>query len=681
MSLPPDPSEPDPSGPDPSERAAADASPGPEPETAAAATEEAPAAPEPEAAAAAAEETPSAPEPEASPEEPEAPLEEASLSEAPSAAAGATSEEDEPAWLGVLEGWINPLLQKDLLVYSRAIKQKQSGLGGLIAYGLLFGFPLIAFAWALTFATGPHRFAGRHVYFALCALLAFVHLGVAVPASVAFALERDRNTLEGLIVSPLGAWRLVVGKLATAVTVGVLAKVALFPLLAAAFVLGGGDLGFLPRYFLVLLAVDISLASLALYLGHRQREAPVRMGWLKNQASQSQLALQTTVGISVLGILPPFYAIMFLVPLSLKHGQRVAEVLDLIAPLGALHPLATLAAWGDVDLFGASVPLWLVAVVFHLVVALPLVAATAEAQRPEGASPGRLPRLAALPALGLIAVLLASVLVQSPQVVRSAGALVLAGLVAIGTATTTGFREEGGRPTSAGELLRGFLPWEALASRPACGPGFTLWLGLVLVLPLVLWAGGASRAALGTALALILAAVSLATFGARLHARVREREEEAFLAALRGEESPPPEDEEDPEDAERRRKSWPTRVLTGLLLGGFLLPFLAGGLISVIDAGGLPALAPLRPALGWLVGIGLALNPWGGLLPFLADPQVFGSGFVLLGLGTIGVAPWAVFAGHLAVYGLLLGGSLVTLRAPLDLERALAESQGTPTPA
>ena len=628
---------------------------------------------------------PSADEAEALPELPssavESPRDPEPSGSAPAPDPAESSEEDEPAWVVALEGWINPLLQKDLLVYSRGIKQKQGGLSGLIAYGLLFGFPLIAFAWAMAFATGPHRFAGRHVYFALCALLAFVHLGVAVPASVAFALERDRNTLEGLIVSPLGAWRLVVGKLATAVTIGVLAKVALFPLLAAAFVLGGGDLGFLPRYFMVLLAVDVSLASLALYLGHRQREAPARMGFLKNQASQSQLALQTTVGISVLGILPPFYAIMFLVPLSLKHGQRVAEVLDLVAPLGALHPLATLAAWGDADLFGLSLPLWVVAVVFHLVIALPLVAATAEAQRPEGASPGRLPRLAALPALGLVALLLASVLVQSPQLVRSIGALVFAGVIAIGAATTTGFREEGGRPTSATQLLRGFLPWQALQSRPACGPGFTLWLGIVLVVPVVLWAGGGSRAALGTALALILAAVSLATLGARLHARVREREEESFLAALRGEEAPANEDEEDPEDAERRRKSWPTRVLTGLLLGGFVLPLIAGGLISVLDAGGLPGLAPIRPALGWLMGVGLAFNPWGGLLPFLADPQVFGSSFVLVGLSGIGVAPWAVFAGHLGIYGLLLAGSLVTLRAPLDLERALAESQGTPAPA
>ena len=88
----------------------------------------------------------------------------------------------------------------------------------------------------------------------------------------------------------------------------------------------------------------------------------------------------------------------------------------------------------------------------------------------------------------------------------------------------------------------------------------------------------------------------------------------------------------------------------------------------------------VRP-MWWLLGIGLALNPWGGLLPFFADPQVFGSDFVLLGLNAIGVAPWAVFAGHLGVYGLLLGGSLVTLRPPLDLERALAESQGSQTPA
>ncbi|MBL4849003.1 MAG: hypothetical protein JKY65_26055 [Planctomycetes bacterium] len=578
-----------------------------------------------------------------------------------------------------LERWINPLLQKDLLVYSRGAKQG-GGLSGLIAYGVLFGLPLLGFAWALAFSTGGHRFAGRHVYLGLCAILAFVHLGVAVPASVAFALERDRNTLEGLIVSPLGAWRLVVGKLATAVTIGVLAKLALFPLLAAAFALGGGDLGFLPRYFLVLVSVDVSLASFALYLGHRQREAPVRMGWLKNHATQSQLALQTTVGISVLGFLLPFYAIGFLIPLSLKHGARVAEVLDVIAPLGAVHPLGTLAVWGDCDLFGVAVPVWLVAVVFHLVIALPLLAATAEAQRPEGAPPGRLPRLSVLPALFLIVVLTASVVSRAPQIVRTIVSLLLAASVVIRAAIATGFREEGGRPTSASHLLRGFLPWNAVASRPACAPGFALLLGVVFVLPLVLWAGQGSRAALGTALALTLAAVSLATLGARLHARVREREEEAFLAALRGEDLPREDETEDPEDAERRRKSWPTRILVSIVLMGFLVPTVSGALVYVIDSGGLPAFAPLRPALGAAFGVGLAFNPFGGLLPFVADAQVFGSDVVVLALVGIGVAPWAVFAGHLSIYGALLAGSLVTLRPPLDLERALAESQSV-TPA
>lgn len=590
-------------------------------------------------------------------------------------------ERPESAWLLRLERLINPLLRKDLLVYARGTRQV-GGVSALLAYALIFALPLLGFAYATAFVPGAHRFFGRHVYLGLCAILAFVHLSVAVPASTAFALERDRNTLEGLIVSPLGAWRLVVGKLASAVAVGVLAKAALLPLLGVAFALGGGELGFLPRYLLVLVAIDLSLASLAIYLGHRTREAPSRLGWIKNQATQSQLALQTTVGISVLGFLLPFYAVGFLIPLSLKHGTVVAEVLEVVAPLGALHPLATLATWGPADLFGLSVPVWVLAVLLHVLVALPLVAATAEGQRTEGAAPGRLPRLLAIPALLILVVILGAVLARSPLLVRTITTLCAAGVLVWVCALSTGFREEGGRPTSLGPLLRGFLPWEACRSAPASAPGYTLWIGLGVALPLLLWAGQGSRAAWGSGLALTLAGVSLAALGARLQARVREREEEAFLAALRGQAADAPEPDEDPEESERRRKSWPTRVLSGLVLAGFFLPPVGGALIGAIDAGSLPGLAGLRPALGLAVGFGLSLNPCAGGLPFAVDPGTLGTDLGLRALERVGVAPWAVFGGHLLIYGALLLGALVTLRAPLDLNRALAEEgQGDGPPA
>lgn len=589
-------------------------------------------------------------------------------------------EQPESRWALRLERMINPLLRKDLLVYSRGIKQA-GGISGLIAYALIFALPLLGFAYALAFSAGEHRFFGRHVYLGLCAVMAFVHLGVAVPASTAFALERDRNTLEGLIVSPLGAWRLVVGKLASAVAVGVLAKAALLPLLAVAYALGGAELGFLPRYLLVLVAIDVSLASLAIYLGHRHREAPTRLGWIKNQTSQSQLALQTTVGISVLGFLLPFYAVGFLIPLSLKRGALVAEVLDVVAPLGALHPLATLATWGQANLFGLSVPVWLLAIALHVSLALPLIAATAEGQRPEGAAPGRLPRLLALPALLMTGLIGGAVLARSPVLVRTITTLVAAGGLVLASALLTGFREEGGRPTGIDGLLAGLLPWEACRSQPASAPGFTLWIGLGLALPMLLWAGGGSRAAWGSALALTLAGVSLAALGARLQARVREREEEAFLAALRGQGPEAPDPDEDAEELERRRKTWPSRVLAALILAGFFLPPVAGGVIGAIDAGNLSSLAPLRPVLSAALGLGMALNPCAGALPFAIDPQTLGSDFGLRALARIGVAPWAVFGGHLLIYGALLIGALVTLRAPLDLDRALAEGDRGADPA
>ena len=568
---------------------------------------------------------------------------------------------------------MNPLVYKDLLTYTRG-QLNTGGTARLVAYVIFFALPLLAFAWALAFVPGPHRFAMRHVFMGICGLLAFFHLGVAVPASTAFALERDRDTLESLIVSPLGPWRLVLGKLGSALAVGSLAKAAVLPPLAVAFALGGGDLGFLLSYLLLLVAVDISLASFALYNGCRHRDAPTQLGWVKNQTTQTQMALQATVGISVLSFLLPFYAIGFLIPLSLQHGVRTAEILSILAPLGALHPLAALAAWGPADVFGFEVPVWLLGVAFHLSLAAPLLAGTVDSQRSEGSEPSRATRLTCLPAIGLVLLLTGAVLSRCPDTVRVAVGLGLSAFLLITVAVRVGFQEESGRPVTVHGLLGSLHPLKALESAPGRSPGFVVLVAL-LCAPLLLWVGNFGRAAASTWLALTLAALAITTLGARLSARVREQDDEAFVRALRGEELAESDEEDDEEEQERRRRAAPRRTFGTLVLLGFLLPTIAAVVWALGRAGALPALSVLEPLVGPLACLGLAMNPFSGVLPVLADPRVLGSDAVLRALESVGVAPWVAFLGHIGVYGAALAGSLATLRPPLDLAEALREER------
>ena len=561
---------------------------------------------------------------------------------------------------------INPVLYKDLLTFARA-----PGAGGGLrnfSLALLFGAPLLLLAWVVASFPGPWRFAGSPVFTGVAALMALFSFAVAVPAATAFALERDRETLEGLIVSPLRPWQLVLGKLGAALVLGLLTRLALLPVLAVAFTLGGADLGFIPRWMFLLLMCDASFASLALLIGSRRRDASARVGWFRAQTSQAQMALQSSVGLSVLATLIPLYASLFLIPLAIQQGVRLPETLDALAPLGALHPLAALVLWGDAELFGVTVPVWLLGSAFHLTLCLPLLADAAEGLKAEGAAPGRAPRLLTLPAAALGLALVWTLADRLPLAGRTGVALCLPALLLLLVALRTAFSPPRGTvQVTRRRVLEGLLLHRAVESLPERAPGFVLLLGL-LSAPLLLSAGAwRSSAMVGTG-ALLLSTVALAAFGAALVARGRSAEDRAFLDALaRPEEPEPPGEEEQAQDKAPRGRAL-------LLLGGLagVLPLLAAiGL--ALARGGLPELLPLAPLFRLVLLLGLALNPLTSLVPVAVDPTATGTDAPLRAFQALGIDPDALLLLHVTMQLTLLVGSFLSLRPPLDVERALGE--------
>lgn len=577
---------------------------------------------------------------------------------------------------------VNPVLWKDLLTFARA-----PGAGGglrTLLISLLLGAPLLVLAWVMASFPGPWRFAGGHAFLVVAGVMALFNFAVAVPAATAFALERDRETLEGLVVSPLRPWELVLGKLLAALTMGLLTRLALLPALALAFVLGGPDLGFVPRWLLVLCASDASFGALALLIGSRRRDPTARVGWFRAQTSQAQMALQSSVGVSVLTSLVPLYAALFLLPLSFQQGVRLGEVLDALAPLGALHPLATLVLWGEVTLLGLPVPVWVLAVSFHLALALPLVADAAEGLRSEGSPPGRAPRLLALPVLTLTLLLVWTLAEGLPPAGRAGVGLLLPALLLLLAAQRTGFASPRAPARVTRErILAGVLPHLAVESLPERAPGYALLLGL-LAAPLLVAIGGGGAAAWAAWAALLLASVALATLGAAIVARARRQDDRAFLRALarppgaadaaEGDSAPGTEEEEEAEARGPRG-----RALFLLALAGGLLPLLAAAGLA-LGQGSLPALAPLAPLLRLGLLLGLGLNPLAALTPVLTDPALAGTDLPLRALQELGLAPGALFGVHLGLQLSLLLGALLTLRPPLDVEAALAARVGGAAP-
>src|SRR5581483_243782 len=121
---------------------------------------------------------------------------------------------------------------------------------------------------------------------------------------------------------------------------------------------------------------------------------------------------------------------------ALQHGLMLGRILDAGAAVGALHPLFTLVAWGEARIYGVSVPVWLLAVTFHLLLAFPFIAGAAEAQRASGAERGRAPRAGFLVLFAFVVFAATGAAWEAPVFVRSlVGTTIAAALLVIGATT------------------------------------------------------------------------------------------------------------------------------------------------------------------------------------------------------------------------------------------------------
>jgi len=550
---------------------------------------------------------------------------------------------------------------KDLLILGKTVSPWRGFVGTTLVLA-----PLLALAALQVYSPGPWRYAGAASALATAALFSALAFVVAVPAATSLALERDRDTLPSLVVSPARPNDLIFGKLLAALATALATKAVALPALAFAYALGGIDAGFIPRYLAVLAAADLSFGSFALYASAR----PLRIGRLgaaglgRLGVSQAQLAAQRSVGVVVLMSLVPIYSTLLAVPLALQHGVHLGRDIEAFAPLGALHPLLALVAWGEARIYGVSVPVWVLAISFHVLLAVPLVASAAEAQRAAFAPRGRAPRLGFLLLFAFVALVATGGAWEAPDVVHAlAGPLAASALLIVG-ATAFAQAPPPRRPFGRRDVLLGFVdPRRALASSAESAPGFAFLLAVVaapfffLVAPKL----AAARAALGVA----LAAVGIASIGARLAARLQRKDAEALAKALASRESGPG------ERAEREEPSSEGTTALGTALGLAAVFVIVSPLLAFSGtelARRIPQLDPLVPFFQGVGAFGIIANPFTALEPLtagmLAGPSV----------AVAGAEPGTLSALHIAFWGLVVLVSLATLRRPAATARALIGS-------
>ncbi|MGH7904530.1 MAG: ABC transporter permease [Candidatus Dormibacteraceae bacterium] len=159
----------------------------------------------------------------------------------------------------------NPIVGKDAISRIRG----RRSVVALTAYLLMlggFGYAVYAISSdSGQFGRPPSGQIGGQVFSAM-AIFQVVLIALFVPALTAGAIsgERERQTLDMLLVSRVSDWRIVWGKLVASIAYALLLLAVSLPLFAGVFLFGGIDFGQFALTFLITAATALALGAISL---------------------------------------------------------------------------------------------------------------------------------------------------------------------------------------------------------------------------------------------------------------------------------------------------------------------------------------------------------------------------------------------------------------------------------
>ena len=530
----------------------------------------------------------------------------------------------------MLSEW-NPVLLKELRPFLRQ-ERMSSRLFWVVSVTSL------GLVWCLamrSFAPGTFPAVGHLAFIILGFIQWFLSVMAIVPSATSIALEREKHTFEGLLSSPLRPEVLVRGKLWFAVYVATLTQIAVVPVLAGAYLLGGVHLWRVPLYLMLLAVHNTFLASAGIYFSTLPHKPPrVAAGMLQASMSKAQLAQQKAMGLWALFVIPAVYGLIGVLstPMAAAGGLPPAgatalELLERMKSLGGIFPAFALTVRDPVTFFGTSVSFWVPALLFNgLLAALYYrLAVSVIHGRAHDHGPGVRLLAAALTHAALLMLLgnlWPAAPLDAPVAVYAFGGFASAWfLVFMVPSLTMGEALPDDRKERWAGVWRAFLrPREALRHRTPTGPAWLLGIGAPA---LGYWAVLCSRAPGARPIQLaveagILFGTGVVGYGLLgLSASVRRRSGEVTT-------------------------SWPGLVAVAMLVG-LAFPWLA---MAMISQNMVPAFAQgLVQALGAVAGL---VNPFTAMANVadraLGDtpcPLLFDLGRLT---GSMPVPPWTVTA-------------------------------------
>lgn len=158
---------------------------------------------------------------------------------------------------------INPILRKDALVNARSPKMI------IVVTMINCLFAIIAsVAFAMSFGSGYQAYYSYIVkLFPILGgcELAIICMVLPVMTATSIAGERERQTLEIMLTTPVRSFSIIAGKLASAMVTTFMYVVATLPFLAVSFVVGGLGWKSLFEFIGIVLYVDIYIGSFGMF--------------------------------------------------------------------------------------------------------------------------------------------------------------------------------------------------------------------------------------------------------------------------------------------------------------------------------------------------------------------------------------------------------------------------------
>ncbi len=160
---------------------------------------------------------------------------------------------------------MNPILKKELMVGSRSMKMSFTILG--INLFLILMVLFVMMVTNLNFRYSGYSYSSLTALFPVLGVTEGILLSIVVPiiTSGSVSGERERQTLDVMLTTPVKPFSIAIGKLSSAMALVMMYVISAIPILAIAFVLGGLNWSALFGLIAMLLYIGIYVGSVGVF--------------------------------------------------------------------------------------------------------------------------------------------------------------------------------------------------------------------------------------------------------------------------------------------------------------------------------------------------------------------------------------------------------------------------------